>query len=155
MTYKLSFSFSIFVAASAGADGAWKPDTTSGRQPRTTNIASKTPRFIAHLLSRRRKVYHLPIRRKDAVRFTRFIRSCHHIQYISACACSSRHCREVRYDETGYAQGNGDVSRLGKSPRARFHERNAGNHHNELGNRIGKSCRSSEKRLESNDTETR
>src|SRR5207253_8261042 len=120
MTYKLSFSFSIFVAASAGADGAWKPDTTSGRQPRTTNIASKTPRFIAISFHdagfvqkvvlcraygavftlrplpqgvspgvkkweraaaerrqnrlfvqspRRRKVYHLPIRRKDAVHF--------------------------------------------------------------------------------------
>src|SRR5260370_39077167 len=47
MTYKLSFSFSIFVAASAFADGAWKPDTINGKDPRVIRIPSTTARFIS------------------------------------------------------------------------------------------------------------
>src|SRR5436309_1996927 len=47
MTYRLSFTFSIFVAASAAGDGPWNPDTTSGKQPNTTMIPSTIPRFIS------------------------------------------------------------------------------------------------------------
>src|SRR5204863_2133100 len=154
MTYRLSFSFSIFVAASAAADGPWKPETTSGRQPSTANIPSTIGRFIPFLLSRRGKCIICRSGGRNAVRFPRFIRSYPYIPHAVACARSSRHCSEVRSDEAGHAQGNSDVDRLGKSARARLHERVAGNHHNELGNRIGKSGRSSEKRLESHNAET-
>ena len=48
MMYRLSFTFSIFIAASAAADGpagAW-PETASDSAPTATNVPSTSVRLI-------------------------------------------------------------------------------------------------------------